>query len=297
MRRLFILVFLRLVTPAVTDFQVSSTPFVMKFWNHAGCQGVPSHNATVGQRIFSKREIFGISNEPELCYSYSGGPGDPGSIKWACSGDGAGVTQTLYSSEDCSGKELTEAHGQHGSQLGGAPKGAGSDGRPSKKAPFPFRRHWASEWLAVALTAGKCLSLGGPMGYSIGVNRSVPESERPYCTQTSSTMEAEIVNLVSENEANEKRLRRGTERLVQSAARNEHEREVFFIAGSSVGFLVGALTVTGLYKLRERNGKWLRPPDAGARELSCSMLTTGSGDTDEGSFAELRGPADEEPTR
>ncbi|CAK0857019.1 unnamed protein product [Prorocentrum cordatum] len=263
-----------LVTPAITDFQISSTPFVMSFWHRAGCGGAYSHNATVGQRVFSKREIFGISNEPELCYSYSGAPGDPKSMKWACSGDGSYVTQTPYASEDCSGQALRQARGWQGAA-----------------------KHLASQMWAVVLSGRKCLSVGGPTGYSFIVNASVPESERPYCTQSSRTMEEEIVDLVSQNEADEKRLQRGKARLAQSVARNEHEREVFFIAGTFVGFIAGALTITALYKLGGRNRNWMRPPEAGARELSCSMLATGNGDTSEGGFAELPGLPGEEPPK
>lgn len=262
--------------PSCGGFQLSS-PTVLLLFHSPQCSSQVGINATVGERVYSARQIYSTSNEAELCMSFSASlPDSPKSFKWKCESGGQQMSQIPFASEDCSGKELGEMKGSH-------------------------KLTYDSGMWSTLLNGRMCLT-GSQSGLtsatirSFRFNSSVDASARPLCVQSFLTMEGEVTSLTSDEEYAEFKLQQEEKARLQDAALGRRDKALFFGLGAAAGSLGGAAIAVlcihcGICR-RKSHGSAGEAILGGegcvdARELSCSMLTIRSGEA--GAFSELAG--------
>ncbi|CAE8629772.1 unnamed protein product [Polarella glacialis] len=236
------------------DSFAQSSPVVMLFYTSSRCGNPPSGNATIGEHVYSKRRVYSTSNEPEMCYSYSGfssvGQAIPwASVQWICENGGQVLTQVPFASTDCSGAEALT-----------------SDTNASQRISYN-----GGLWSQV-LDATICLTRDGigeaalqntPRSFRLA--NDMPPASRPLCAQSWKTMEGEITAVESkekaekvelQSEQNHWRLELDTAEadVAGSETRRQHDRWMFFALGSGIGALSGGVVVGLLVHRRAVGG-------------------------------------------
>lgn len=224
--------------------------------------------ATIGEHVYSARHIYKVSNEAELCYSYSGPDVAVRSIKWRCSEDGLHIHQMPFSSKNCSGEQLLKSPN---STVLSAPSGYDS-----------------SMWSGV-LNGDTCLTQDkvDAFGFlSFRFNSGLDSNVRPRCVQSWLAMEQQVAAAVADKERMESKLRRQKQRIQAVATANDESlKHKFFAIGAGLGVVVGIVASTLLRICRSMGGKkhvrsmdglsGVLPLGEDGEELSCSMLPAG----------------------
>jgi len=245
------------------------------------CNGEPQGTATLGARVYSARQIWKVSNEAELCYSYSGPDSAVRSVQWRCAEDGMHVTQTPFSSEDCTGEKL----------VGGATANI-SVGAVSMM-------YDSSMWSGV-LSGDTCLTEDAPdesFGYiSFRFSKGMDASVRPRCVQSWLAMEHQVAAAIQDKERMTFKLKRQKSQLqALDAAQDQRDKGRYAGFGALAGFVGGACVASlfwrcrgGSDKTRSREPRAVSAPlgDVDGEELSCSMLSSREEDLE---FAALAG--------
>lgn len=232
----------------------------MMLFNSGGCNS-PPNTITIGERVFSSRKVYAVSNEDSMCLSVSALPelsGRAQSVSWSCERNGTFLVQRPFASSNCTGPELLDSKQQ------------------------PQRREYGSAMFSQVLDAGVCMSTNAPPpigSRSILLTQSLAASARPLCVQSWQTMESEILELTatqtsssSAQETSKTHLRKLLNDAVaakgHAIAARARDRKVFFGTGLAAGMCVGAAL---MFLVRKRS----RPP-AGSpaqQELSSFILS------------------------
>lgn len=241
---------------------VQSAPVPMMLFSTAGCNRMgPVSKIMIGERVFSSRKIYAVSNEDSLCYSVSGMPeleGHVQSVSWSCEENGTFLVQTPFPSPNCTGLELLDSKQQ------------------------PQRRQYGSAMFSQVLDARVCMTTNAPPpvgSRSMLMIQSLAASVRPLCVQSWQTMESEILELTatqtssaSSLESVQTRLRKRLSDAVfargQALAAGARDQKIFFAAGLASGTCVGAF----LMFLVTRRRSHLSAGSSGQQELSSSIL-------------------------
>lgn len=258
-----------------------SSPVDVLMYAAPQCNGEPLGTATLGKRVYSARQIWKVSNEAELCYSWDGPDAAVRSVQWRCADDGMHVTQTPFSSEDCTGEKLVSG-----------PSANISVGAVSMM-------YDSSMWSGV-LSGDTCLTEDAAdesFGYiSFRFSKGMDASVRPRCVQSWLAMEHQVAAAIQDKERMTFKLERQKSQLqAVDAAQDQRDKGRYLILGAVAGFIGGAFVSSlfwrcrsGSGKSRSREARAISAPlgDVDGEELSCSML---SGKGDDLEFAALAG--------
>merc|ERR1719408_513553 len=161
------------------------------------CMEPQGGKATIGEHIYSARHIWKVSNEAELCYSYSGPDVSVRSIKWRCTEDGLHIQQLPFASKDCSGETLSNA--------------------PNSTVLSKFTIYDSSMWSGV-LNGDTCLtqdSADSTFGFiSFRFNKGLDSNVRPRCVQSWLAMEQQVAAAVADKERKEFKIKRQKKQIL-----------------------------------------------------------------------------------
>lgn len=241
---------------------VQSVPAPMMLFSSGGCNRMaPVSTITIGERVFSSRKIYAVSNEDSMCYSVSAMPeveGDVKSVSWSCEENGSFLVQTPFPSPNCTGLELLDSRHQ------------------------PQRRQYGSAMFSQVLDAKVCMTTNAPPpvgARSMLMRQSLPASVRPLCVQSWQTMESEILELTATQTSSTSSLQSVQVRLRkrlgdavfargQALAAGARDRKIFFAVGLASGTCVGAFLMLVVTRRRSH----LAAGSSGQQELSSSIL-------------------------